>query len=556
MKKAKTSTKKIKTEYIVVSVLILIAVAIRITSKLGLHNSLALDLTRSAIYIGIITAWGVSVRKRIIQVQVRRYLSCISVLMVIWLTVRSIKFHFVENPTLSHQLWYWYYLALLFIPLFALFVSVSLDKPDDYRLPKKLLFLYIVPTLILLMVLTNDIHQFVFVFPNGEIVVDGPYEYGFGRNIVVGWQIICGTVAVVMMIIRCRIKANRAKLSLPVVPLITAMVYILIYSLNFKFFNFILGDMTVTLCLLITLIFESCIQCGLIQSNVGYDSLFAATTISSLITDSNFNVVHSSATAISTSKEAMAKAVSEPVLLNENTVLKGHAIRKGYVFWNEDITELVNVSRELEMTHEELLDTGDVIKEESKQKKYWLQIVEENRLYDIIEEQTTSQIAFLKSAISKLKDTDDLSEAKKLLGEIVVVGTYIKRKSNLILICGEKDAIEAQELWLCINETAKNLKLYGIDCTVNFDIDGMLKPVLIHGIYDFIEAVIDTALDTIENILIFVGKNDMNYQVNMSVQCGCDLSCLADQIPMLISEYDEDGIWYLSLTFDKGGEPV
>lgn len=556
MNKSNKSTEKIKPEYIVAFALTIIAMTIRITSKLGYHNSLFLDVTRSAIYIGIIASWGISVRKRIIQVSVRRYLSCISALMVAWLTFRSLKFHFVQNPSLSHQLWYWYYLALLFIPLFALFVSVSLDKPENYRPPKKLLYLYIIPALILLMVITNDLHQFVFVFPNGEIVVDGPYEYGIGICFVVGWQIVCGSIAVVMMIIRCRIKANRAKLGLPIIPLITAMVYIFIYSLDLKFFNLILGDMTVTLCLLITLIFESCIQCGLIQSNFRYDSLFAATTISSQITDSDFNVIHSSATAMPTSKEAMAKAVSEPVLLDENTVLKGHAIRKGYVFWNEDITELVNVSRELEMTHEELLDTGDVIKEESKQKKYWLQIIEENRLYDIIEEQTASQIAFLKTAISKLKNTDDLNEAKKLLGEIVVVGTYIKRKSNLILICGEKDAIEAQELWLCINETAKNLKLHGIDCKVNFDIDGMLKPVLIHGIYDFIEAVIDTALDSIENILIFVGKNDMDYQVNMSVQCGCDLSCLADQIPMLISEYDEDGIWYLSLTFDKGGEPV
>lgn len=536
--------------------LILIAVTIRITSKLGYRNSLVLDITRSAIYIGIIASWGVSVRKRIIQVSVRRYLSCISALMVAWLTFRSAKFHFVQNPTLSHQLWYWYYLALLFIPLFALFVSVSLDKPENYRLPKKLLYLYIIPTLILLMVITNDLHQLVFIFPNGEIVIDGLYEYGIGICFVVGWQIICGSIAVVIMIARCRIKTNKALLSLPIVPLITAMVYILIYSFNFKFFNFILGDMTVTLCLLITSVFECCIKCGLIQSNVGYDSMFAATTISSQITDSDFNVIHTSATAMSTSKEAMAKAVSEPVLLDENTVLKGHAIRKGYVFWNEDITELVNVSRELEMTHEELIDTGDVIKEESKQKKYWLQIVEENKLYDIIEEQTASQIAFLKAAISKLKDTDDLNEAKKLLGEIVVVGTYIKRKSNLILICGEKNAVDAKELWFCINETAKNLKLHGIDCTVNFDIDGMLKPVLIHGIYDFIEVVIDTALDSIENILIFVGKNDIDYQVNMSVQCGCDLSCLADQIPMLISEYDEDGLWYLSLTFDKGGEPV
>lgn len=556
MNKTNKLTGKIKPEYIVAFALTIIAMTIRITSKLGYHNSLVLDVTRSTIYIGIIVSWGISVRKRIIQVSVRRYLSCISALMVAWLTFRTLKFHFVQNPSLSHQLWYWYYLALLFIPLFALFVSVSLDKPENYRLPKKLLYLNIVPALILLMVITNDLHQLVFVFPNGEIVVDGPYEYGIGICFVVGWQIVCGSIAVGMMIIRCRIKANRARLSLPVVPLITAMVYILLYSLDLKFFNFILGDMTVTLCLLITLIFESCIQCGLIQSNVGYDSLFAATTISSQITDSDFNVIHSSAAAMSTSKEVMAKAVFEPVLLDENTVLKGHAIRKGYVFWNEDITELVNVSRELEMTHEELLDTGDVIKEESKQKKYWLQIVEENRLYDIIEEQTASQIAFLKAAISKLKNTDDLYEAKKLLGEIVVVGTYVKRKSNLILICGEKDAIEAQELWLCIDETAKNLKLHGIDCTVNFDIDGMLKPVLIHGIYDFIEAVIDTVLDSMKSILIFVGKNDMDYQVNMSVQCGCDLSSLADQIPMLISEYDEDGLWYLSLTFDKGGEPV
>lgn len=426
--------------------LILIAVTIRITSKLGYRNSLVLDITRSAIYIGIIASWGVSVRKRIIQVSVRRYLSCISALMVAWLTFRSAKFHFVQNPTLSHQLWYWYYLALLFIPLFALFVSVSLDKPENYRLPKKLLYLYIIPTLILLMVITNDLHQLVFIFPNGEIVIDGLYEYGIGICFVVGWQIICGSIAVAIMIARCRIKTNKALLSLPIVPLITAMVYILIYSFNFKFFNFILGDMTVTLCLLITSVFECCIKCGLIQSNVGYDSMFAATTISSQITDSDFNVIHTSATAMSTSKEAMAKAVSEPVLLDENTVLKGHAIRKGYVFWNEDITELVNVSRELEMTHEELIDTGDVIKEESKQKKYWLQIVEENKLYDIIEEQTASQIAFLKAAISKLKDTDDLNEAKKLLGEIVVVGTYIKRKSNLILICGEKNAVDAKEL--------------------------------------------------------------------------------------------------------------
>lgn len=37
---------------------------------------------RSVIYIGLFTAWGISVRRRIIQSQVRRYLTAISVLMV------------------------------------------------------------------------------------------------------------------------------------------------------------------------------------------------------------------------------------------------------------------------------------------------------------------------------------------------------------------------------------------------------------------------------------------------------------------------------------------
>ena len=37
---------------------------------------------RSVIYIVLFTAWGISVRRRIIQSQVRRYLTAISVLMV------------------------------------------------------------------------------------------------------------------------------------------------------------------------------------------------------------------------------------------------------------------------------------------------------------------------------------------------------------------------------------------------------------------------------------------------------------------------------------------
>ena len=48
------------------------------------------------------------------------------------------------------------------------------------------------------------------------------------------------------------------------------------------------GDMTVSQCLIFASILECCIQCGLIQSNLGYDELFEATSLPVQITDQAF----------------------------------------------------------------------------------------------------------------------------------------------------------------------------------------------------------------------------------------------------------------------------
>lgn len=431
----KVKRKKYTYIYIIVSLLVCAAASIRIYSKIAGPVFLPLNLLRSAIYIGLIVAWGISVQRRIITVQTRHYLMAISFFMTFWLIVRTIKFYFAYSPILSRQLWYWYYLALLFIPLMALFVSLSLGKPENYRLPKKYMLLCIPAAMILGLILTNDLHHLVFVFPEGKIATDNDYSYAFGIYLAVGWQIICGTIAIANIIIKCRINMSKYRLWMPMIPLAAAMIYTLLYALDLKFIKLFAGDMTVTLCLFITVIFEYCIQCGLIQSNLGYDSLYAATTIPSQITDRDFNVVNASSTATTLSKDDMLRAVGNSVLLDENTVLKGQEIRTGYVFGQEDITELTEVSHELELIREELLDTGDVIKAESEQKEYWLRIVEENRLYDLIEAETASQVACLKKNIESLKQTDELCEARQLLREIVVIGTYIKRKSNLIFTC-------------------------------------------------------------------------------------------------------------------------
>ena len=83
----------------------------------------------------LFSAWCYSLRIRIVQTQVRRYLVAISVLMVLWILLRSIKFS-IENTDAERWLWYFYYFPMLFIPMLSVFVSRSLGKGEDFRLPR------------------------------------------------------------------------------------------------------------------------------------------------------------------------------------------------------------------------------------------------------------------------------------------------------------------------------------------------------------------------------------------------------------------------------------
>lgn len=144
----------------------------------------------------------------------------------------------------------------------------------------------------------------------------------------------------------------------------------------------IAGDMTVVQCLTFTASFEACIRCGLIQSNMGYATLFEVSMAKGLITDRAFVPVQCSMQAAPLHEEQLRQALTGSVQLDATTQLHGHPIRKGYIFWQEDITELVALLEELRLTQEELHDIGDVIQAETAQKAQWLKLSEQNRLYD------------------------------------------------------------------------------------------------------------------------------------------------------------------------------
>lgn len=139
---------------------------------------------RSFLYIGLFAAWVLSVRLRIVQKQTRMYLTSVSVLLILWMTSRTAKYFIFWQPAAIRYLWYLFYLPMLFVPMLAVLIALSLGKPDGYRLPKSTWILWAVSGVLLLLVLTNDLHQLVFTFPADAAVwsdTDNGYAAGYFR---------------------------------------------------------------------------------------------------------------------------------------------------------------------------------------------------------------------------------------------------------------------------------------------------------------------------------------------------------------------------------------
>ena len=184
-----------KTGFLVAG-MVFFAIALRVLGKFDILIAPG-GIVRSLIYIALYIGWGISVSKRIIQVQVRHYLIAVSGLMVFWFVIRSTNYFFTADDEIKRYLWYLYYLPMLFIPLFSLFVAISLGRPVNAKLSKTmLLLLYISTVLCLLLVLTNDLHQLVFSFPKGEVWTDKNNGYTFGYYIVLAKEKISAVLAV------------------------------------------------------------------------------------------------------------------------------------------------------------------------------------------------------------------------------------------------------------------------------------------------------------------------------------------------------------------------
>lgn len=539
---------------VAVAALLLVANICRLIGNCGIYKKQA-GLIRSFLYIVLFATWGLSAYSRIIQPVTRRYLSEIAFLMVFWFVIRSLKFHIVSSelyPNIMRYLWYLYYLAILFIPLLAVFVAISIGKSENYRLSKKATLLYIPTTVLFLLVITNDLHQLVFTFPKDAVVwTDDKYGYTVVYYFLILWLFFCALTMFTVMYKKRRVSGTKRMILLPCIPLVALVFYLILYFFRIEWLQFIAGDMTAVMCLMYAATLEICIQCGFIQANTHYMELFDASTVGAQITDKEYHVLRSSRAAKDMDTKVLCQTARGPVMLNDGIRLSGAPIRVGYVVWTEDISPLLKVLDELEEVKENLEDSNTILEEEHALKKREAHIMEQDRLYTIIQRDTAHQIRLLDHMIEQVETVTRDEERKQLLRKMLVIGAYLKRRSNLVFLADKSSTLDAKELALTLGESLDNLETCGISCGFQMDLKEPVLSDQMIAMYDFFEKVVERSLDCTYSITVYAGKTDDFLFLRVNTDADTDFSDLASD--MVKTERDEDEEWRLTLRLSIGG---
>ena len=469
-------------------------------------------LIRDTIHISLLFSWVVSVQRRLVNRNVRRLMLMVGCLLLFWLVDKIVKWDFTGSVThpLVRYLWYGFYVGMLFVPTLGAFIINYLGKPEDYSHPKKLNYLLIPPTVMLIAVFTNDLHQKVFVFYNGFINFDREYGYDWVYYIVMGYFVIMGFYFVVMMLLKSRVPGSRKLQKMPVLIMTFAAFFWLGYSM--RLYN---CDLTIMDCLIIVLLLESAIQSGLLPSNTRYQEAFDQTTVPVQIVDRDYQPHYVSGGTLPISETQMRTAAQGTVDLGDS-LLNSASIRGGRVLWQDDITRLNELRIRLRETMDQLGEENTLLQAELELKETRAKADEQNRLYDRIASEVEPQLIKADELLRRIEEEPERN--RELIARVCVLGSFIKRRGNLLLLGEESGLVQTRELEYCIRESMDNLNLVGVFTSFVSSCRGALPVRSIIAAYDFYETLVERLLVDMTAMMVHLTCTDD--QIRMKLQLG------------------------------------
>ena len=140
-----------------------------------------------------------------------------------------------------------------------------------------------------------------------------------------------------------------------------------------------------------------------------------------------------------------------------------------------------------------------------------------------------------------------------MLGRIAVIGAYIKRRTNLIILADRQGKVNSSELELCLMESINYIKVYGAAAALNYSITGDLSSYFAGEIFDFFEFAAEISLDSLSGMAVFASGDENNAEIRIELACSEDMTEIKKYFGSS-KVINDDGVWYLTLDLPEKGE--
>ncbi|WP_196803033.1 hypothetical protein [Butyrivibrio sp. MC2013] len=437
----------------------------------------------------IVIIWGWMCRIRISQRKAGDCSVWIALFLIILIFLGWIRDHIV-NEALSGSIDYAYgrniirfllygeLIIVIGIAALSLELAVLSPAPSTRKAGAVENMISLTTMAIVALIMTNEIHHRVLSKAVGTIGADRMalysdlelygYKAGWGYYLAAQWCCACLVGAAGILAVYCLRKGDWNRLWFPGALMLISLIYLFFYAFGVIRDSFRIHDFSVVIAYLTMMVVESCIANRLIASVKGYEPFIRHSLTPMSIHDMEGNCLIRSDTFAGLESYISDYAEGDICILPGGRRMMCRTVRGGRVYWSEDITGAVRLIDELSNTADTLKDRNVTMREEYRSRYRKKTLEEKNRLYSLMQKDCLEYIRELQNLTRMLADTDDREEEKTLLERMTVIGTYVKRRNNLLFVYESGGRIPPGELKLSFLEMLSSLSALGVKGAINY----------------------------------------------------------------------------------------
>lgn len=507
------------------------------------------------LYALVILLWARHMENRVLKASVARRFKAIAILLIGYLGTRTLKYQvLIQAPAALPRIRYIYYFFILTVVHMVFLTSLNVGRSERDSIDKRWDLLWIPTGLLILLILTNDLHGLVFV-TGGQ--APGFRQYGPVYLFTNVYILLLAALTLVITSKQSLAEKRLKSISLPLLVLGICFLYTLLYIIDCPPFHdvkiaFQSAEFNI---LTVVLFIESLVFARLIPSNRDYESFLSMSSLNMGMMDLKGQMVLQPTRGPKVDAEEVKRASERALAVNENTLLESSPIQGGTCFWFADLTDFNRLKSQLVAANEEMLSENELLMANNKLQEKMAKVWEQREIRETIHRKLQPQFTGLKAIMDHLPDEREAYE--DALKDACILNVYIKRFSNLYLLSRNKGFLPLSELRLSFEESLDYLRLKNKVTSVHWDGTGGVDAASGIGLYAAFEKILEAYLTSLSAVFVHLKEEGGSYRLAIYVESAEDISLLNELKALFsaggvtLSEGSEDGMKVWTFSFGK-----